>query len=741
MQPNLLRVKFAAMQAASLHMRTPFRKLLSLMPFAGELAVRLLPKTSSIFMLHRVLPSNVQCYDKQMNTPPEVLDQFFGWLKRDFDVLPLEDFLRLRKSRNERGKPTCAVTFDDGWQDNYEHGYPLLKKHQIPATIFLVTNFIGTNRRFWQERLWRTFVRLGSFASRDWIAEKLWRSFPWCPQLSAIDLDFSRVRQLLLQRSSLDAEEFVTRLEEFAWRDNELETTERAFLNWDEVHEMQANGIRFGSHTENHTLLTRTAPARASMEIENSKKRLREMLDEEISFFSYPWGSTLGHIRQQVAAAGYRWAFVTERPSRKNDVDPFLTSRIPVSGPLLTGNEGSFDRREARLSIGLVGLQAHFRKWPIIRAEVNEPMRIAYVIDSIDGWDGGGTEVQLRHLLAALDRRFFQPALFFLIPSRRMRNEDFPCPVYVAKRGILPGTLSLVPDLTRSLRKFRPHLVQTFFRDGTLCGTIAAKFARVPVLVQSERNLGYWMTARDRVIQRCLRAMSDGLHCNSRTIYDSLRQTVPQIAGRVEILPNFLDINYFSPADEGERSVIRKRLGIPDRRPVLVSVAHLCPVKNLIKLIHAAALVHAVLPEAYFVLVGEGPLRGALIEEIRSFRLETVVRLAGAQQDVRSWLAAADLGVLTSTSEGSSNAVLEYMGVGLPAILSDIPANRELVDGPFFTTDDASELAQTIISIWNSPKERDRLSSEYRRRALQYGKAPFQERAQGFYVRMMAGAV
>jgi glycosyltransferase involved in cell wall biosynthesis len=368
-------------------------------------------------------------------------------------------------------------------------------------------------------------------------------------------------------------------------------------------------------------------------------------------------------------------------------------------------------------------------------------MRIAYVIDSIDGWDGGGTEVQLRHLLGALDPHFFEPALFFLAPSKRMRDEEFPCRVYVAKPGLLPGVLSLVPDLARALREFRPHVVQTFFRDGTLCGTIAAKLARVRAIVQSERNLGYWMTGRDRVMQRCLRAMSDSLQCNSRTIYNWLRQTAPEAKDRIEILPNFLDLQWLSSPSEAERCKMRKQLGIPDRRPVLVSVANLVPVKDLLTLVRAAALVHAKLPEAHFVLIGEGPLREALIEEIKNLRLENVVSLLGSRPDVPLWLEAADLGLLTSTSEGCSNALLEYMGMGLPAVVSDIPANRELVDGAFFTVGNHSELAEQIISIWESRDRRDRLSADSQRRALQYSKAAFQERAQSFYVRIIAGAV
>ena len=504
---------------------------------------------------------------------------------------------------------------------------------------------------------------------------------------------------------------------------------------------MQANGITFGSHTVNHVLLTRTAPARAQQEIEYSRKQMCEELGQEIACFSYPWGSTSGHIRQLVASAGYRYACVTEKTYSKRPEDPFLISRIPVSGPLLSGTNDSFDRDATCVSLGISVLQARrAQKHPVLQAYPGRPMRIAYVIDSIDGWDAGGTETQIRCLLAALDRDYFQPKLFFLSPSLSLSNEQFPCPVFVANSDFPFRRSSMIASLARGLREFRPHVVQTFFRDGTLFGTCAAKFARVPVLVQSVRNLGYWMTPIDRFLQPRVRSMSTLLQCNSRTIYDWLQHASIGKSQSIDILPNFLDLQRFSPPSQVERSALRKQFDISEKQPVIVSVANMTAVKDLSTLLEAAKLVHATLPEAYFVLVGDGPLREALTEQIQQLGLETVVRLVGSQLDVRPWLAAADLAVLTSTSEGSSNSVLEYMGMGLPSILSNIPANRELADDVFYTVGDASELAGKIISLWKSPGERQRLSMEYRIRAIQYGGDAFQERAQGFYVRMIAGA-
>jgi len=718
-------------------MRRPLRNLVSHLPLTDVLSGCLLRRVLPVFMLHRVVPAGTACYDPEMNTPPEVLDQFIAWLKESFEVLPLEDCLKLKTSGRKTKKRVCAITFDDGWRDNFEFAYPILKKHGIAGTIFLATGFIGTQRRFWQDRLWQTISAVNAAHDEDSVAEKLWKSIPWCPRLTAGDLRFSHLKALLMRQSSRDAEQFVTQLEELGGATGSGD--ERAFLNWNELRQMQTNGISFGSHTVNHVLLTCAAPATSQQEIEGSRNQLREQLGQDIAYFSYPWGSVFGHVRRQVASGGYRYACVAQMAYHGRPQDPFLISRIPVSGPLLAGTDGLFDRHESIVSFGISALRSS--KHAIRQADTDGAIRLAFVIDSIDGWDAGGTETQIGNVLAALDRNHFQPKLFFLYPSPRLSIDQFPCPVFVARRGSLLKRLSMIASLARGLREFRPHLVQTFFRDGTLFGTSAAKLAGVPCVVQSVRNLGYWMNWIDRVLQPFVQSMSTALHCNSRTIYGRLRRSPGSKLPAIDILPNFLDPKRFSPASQTERSALRKQLGIPEGQPVIVSVANMTPIKDHATLINAARLTRTALPSAYFILVGDGPLYGAIAKQIQQLGLESAVKLVGSQLHVRQWLAVADIGVLTSGSEGCSNSVLEYMGMGLPSIVTDIPANRELVDGVFYSVGDACGLANKIVSLWNSPSERQKLSSQYELLAMQYASGAFLERVQGFYIRTVAGVV
>jgi glycosyltransferase involved in cell wall biosynthesis len=169
---------------------------------------------------------------------------------------------------------------------------------------------------------------------------------------------------------------------------------------------------------------------------------------------------------------------------------------------------------------------------------------------------------------------------------------------------------------------------------------------------------------------------------------------------------------------------------------LFVLVANLRKVKDQATYIEAAELTQEAIPAARFVIIGEGELRDELQQQIDRLNLQERVQLVGIQQDVRSWLMAADIGILTSSSEGSSNAVLEYMATALPAVLSDIPANRELVDSVFFKAGDAADLATQLDSLWKLREKREIMGQNYCKSALRYGTSAFRERAQAYYVRL-----
>ena len=363
-----------------------------------------------------------------------------------------------------------------------------------------------------------------------------------------------------------------------------------------------------------------------------------------------------------------------------------------------------------------------------------ERVRIAFVIDLIGAWNLGGTEKQLAHLVSTLDQRIFEPVIFVLKPTPAAEASDVGCPVISVNDSKIQSRIAVFLKLRSALKDFCPHIVQTFFIDGTFYGSLAAWLNRVPVIVQSRRNAGHWQKAHHALALRAINHLADSWQCNSRFVAGRLQRVEHVPAERIAVLPNSIDLAHFSPVGESERLATRVRLGLPADAPVFVAVATLRPVKGLSTIIEVATRIRAHLPQAMFLLVGEGPQRKELAEEIMQKNLAEMVRLVGGQKDVRPWLAAADVGILGSYSESSSNALLEYMAMGLPAVVSDIPANRELVSGEFFAAGNAVELADRLLSLWNQPALRQAMTRSYREAAIPYGEASLSQLAQDYYI-------
>jgi glycosyltransferase involved in cell wall biosynthesis/peptidoglycan/xylan/chitin deacetylase (PgdA/CDA1 family) len=695
---------------------------------------------SPIFAFHRVLPEVGDGYHREMITTPGVFAAFLDWISDHYQPVPLADMIRLRHNHTHGGKPYCALTFDDGWRDNFLHAFPILRERRFPATVFLSVRFIGTRRRFWQERLWFGLRSFGSAEELREAAERVVRSLPWCRRLTPDQLTFDDLRRRLLDRPSAEAEEFVDRLSELAGGSGESDAP--AFLGWDEVRVMQEGGVTFGSHTLNHTLLSRAGPVTAWREIEGSRQELAERLGSPPQSIAYPWGATGPFTLAQVKAAGYEVGVTTEGRLFDDSFDRLLLPRLLISDSSVCGTGQDFHAGKSRLMIArsALGLMNGNARPPGKRKYHGQRLRIGFVIDSIDSWEDGGTERQIAQLLGALDRRYFNPELYFLRPSLHLKAGDFPCPVHIA--GSRPEVKWYRPEafmrLIRLFREHRPQIVQTFFRDATYYGILAAKIARVPVTIVSVRNAGYWRRYRDRLPLMVINRLAGHWQCNSRSVSAALELGDRIREERIEVLPNAIDLSRFAPASPSERLAARQRLGLPTDVPVFISVANLQPVKDLSTLIAAAALVRRELPTARFLLVGEGPVRQTLESQAARLNLGDCVLFPGTVADVRPYLAAADIGLLTSRSEASSNSVLEYMAMRLPVVASDIPGNRDLVNEVFFTAGDSEDLAVKISALWNDQERRERLGEGNCRGASKYSCTAFERRAQSYYDKLIA---
>ena len=716
--------------------RSTIANCLGRLPLVGLAARRILGTGSSVFMFHRVLPEGEECYDAGMATSKQAFGQMLDWLTENFRVVPLDELVRRRAERSHQ-RPACAITFDDGWVDNFLHAFPLLRARNLPATIFLPLEFIGTKRRFWQERLWLCTRQLEPNGHRLGAVEKAARHFPWFPLTPGPLASDRGLKRFLMTRPTQEAEEFVQFLAELAQLSAEM--PDRAFLNWAEVQTMRDSEISFGSHTLNHVLLTHMEPAHAESEIRKSRRELQERLGAEISCFSYPWGAANSFTRDVVTEAGYKYAVGTLPGLIRDGADLCLLPRIASNSILRSGDD--FDSDRSFLSCSKEVLLATRRTRAIDKtARATERIRIAFVIDQISEWEGG-TERQLHALISSLDRRYFDPQLCFIFRAPEFPTETLPSDAHwvCAHPDRIPSLPVRLSRLAFILKKMRPHIVHTFFIEGIFAGIAAGRLAGVPRIVGSVRNEGYWKSARHKVAFRTVMHFAHQWQCNSRTLWEYTNKTYGASPDRIEILPNAVDLSRFCPVTNGERGAMRRMLGLRERAQIFVSVANLTPVKDVRTLLDAVSQIRKQLSDVQFLVVGDGPLRKELERQSEKLGLTSLISFLGRRADVRAYLAAADFGVLTSRSEGSSNSVLEYMAMGLPSVLSNIAANRELVNGLFFTPGDAGYLARQLLLISKDQALCANLRLEYLATVSQYSFEKFASRVQSYYTKLAAG--
>lgn len=692
---------------------------------------------AAIFTFHRVLPAEEKCFEPEMSTGVEKFRDFLDWILKNYQVVSLDEIASRNGKPSTKQRPDCAITFDDGWYDNFTYAFPELARRGMTATIFLATRYIGTDRRLWQERLWLCWQELKIEENRRVVLEKVARRTPWFPPAETLSdrTDYASLRRFLMTRPSLEAEEFSLRIEESS--NFASARSGRSFLNWDEVKKMQAAGIRFGSHTLNHTLLPNTSPSDAEREIRDSKEELAAQIKENVTGFAYPWGALGPRSHEQVRQSGYEFAVTTTAGLVKSSSDRLLLPRVSVSDTVLDGGEGTFDPGKARISFARQIFTVSAKKLLRRKKKSGKRIKVLFVLDLIEAWEGG-TERQVHLLIRSLDPQYFETKLCFLFQSPKSVEAGSPCPVIVAcpQKTKIPALPLRLWNLTRVLRKERPDIVQAFFVEGIMAGILAARIAKVPQIIGSVRNDGYWRQTKHRLFMKAVTPLAHHWQANSRVLW-SFQNKVEDVPGtQIEILPNGTDVSRFNPATHEQRQQVRREMGFSENGPICVCVANLYAVKDLETLIRSAAHLREKLPTIQFLLVGDGPLREELENLVNSLGLSENVKFVGRQPDVRPFLAAADFGVLTSLSEGSSNSILEYMAMGLPSIVSDLPANRELLSEVLFQPGNSLDLAEKIYRLWLDLSMRTCLSKLSREIAAEYSVEKFSVRAQSYYSRM-----
>ena len=236
-----------------------------------------------IIMYHRV-GTNKDIWSID-TTDTSDFEKQMKYLLKTHKIISLEKLARAIIEKRALPKRAAVITFDDGYKDNYTNAFPILKKYNIPATIFLTTGHIGTDNLFWWDKIGYILcnTKLKGLELEDF-------GHISSPSMNNISQSLDMIIEEFERIPENKKNDLIEKLVKISDVDIPKDIGRDVILSWEEVKEMNENGINFGAHTVTHPILTNLSLKQAKHEIVQSKKDIKKRLWKSVSTFSYPSG-------------------------------------------------------------------------------------------------------------------------------------------------------------------------------------------------------------------------------------------------------------------------------------------------------------------------------------------------------------------------------------------------------------------------------------------------------------------
>lgn len=348
----------------------------------------------------------------------------------------------------------------------------------------------------------------------------------------------------------------------------------------------------------------------------------------------------------------------------------------------------------------------------------------------ITGLGQGGAEMMLARLLSRLSRDRFDCEVICLGESGPMADQIRATGAPLTILGMRRGRPSMggFCHLTRELRRFRPHVLQTWLYHADLAGLVAGRLSGVPAIVWNLRaadmDMSRYRTMSALTLQACARYSRQP----SAVVVNSVagqrhHERLGYRPRRWVLIPNGVDTAIFRP-DSDARASLRKELGLEAETVLVGLIGRFDPMKDQAGFLQAAALVARSYGAVQFVMAGTNVdwANPVLVEMIQRLDLGGRVHLLGSRTDMPRVTAALDIAISSSFSEGFSNVLVEAMACGVGCIATDVGDSRLIIGstGEILPPRDSAALGSAIEKrIAAGPRLRAELGRCARARVLE----------------------
>jgi len=325
--------------------------------------------------------------------------------------------------------------------------------------------------------------------------------------------------------------------------------------------------------------------------------------------------------------------------------------------------------------------------------------KIAYIIDQLGT---GGTERQLKILIDNLDPSIFDISLFLLRGDKEHYLKPKNISTYlldINKLASLDCFFKLL-KLSRTLKKEKYQIIQTFFQDSTIIGALAGKIVGINEIIISIRDMLFWAKPAELKIMQLMMKLSDKIVVNSKAVKQKIKPLCKNTS--VQIIYNGILTGKAFERNNRDKDALKKEFNLDNKLIVTLVSNYNRQIKRVDLLIEAVPHIIKEVP-AYFIIVGDGWMRESLEKRVKELNIEKYIKFTGLRNDVENILKGSDIALNTSDSEGFSNSVIEAMRAGLPVAATNVSGNKELIKnketGLLFEPGNIKDLTEKVLYL------------------------------------------
>ena len=302
----------------------------------------------TILMYHRIgcaSPGN-----SRLSVSTARFEDHLRFLQSHYDILEMDTAVELLRAGRSPQRDSVAITFDDGYADNVQNALPLLMKYEVPALVYVVPGYVGTDKLFWWDRLGlvveATIAAGGeSLSNRSWYVGVVREIIESCRRdvgiAECVHALGEKLEPLEPAKRDLILDEWE---QSVAAQMDSAATSRHVTADWNALRQLAESRVDVGCHTVMHACLTMLSPQAARQEIEEARVLIETQVGLPVRHFAYPYGQT-GYLSsvlpRMVQEAGFQSACLAI-PGACRGSDLFTLPRVYV---------GDFDTRDLEIQI------------------------------------------------------------------------------------------------------------------------------------------------------------------------------------------------------------------------------------------------------------------------------------------------------------------------------------------------------------------------------------------------------